>query len=798
MRRPSVCLVSVVVLSLLSAPTTALAQDAVPATIVITNVDANGNLLVSACWVIHTEQSFVQGACDGNDGSPDGTTTMTGIAPGTYLLIERRSPSGYVTGYRQSITLEPGQTLQVTRTDEAGGQALTVISVDQTGSPMIGVCANLSREDPDSHQFAYFVAGCDGEDGQDGITVIPGVPPGTYLVSHYNLPAGYVVGEPRSVEVKIRAGQDAQVTLTAQPGGSLTISVVDETGAAVPSGCFNAYHANDDGTRGAYGGGGCDAYDGANDGTLVVQNLAVGDYVVEQTFVDRGHRLPDKPIPVSLVQGDNQLSVQNSAGGLDLVLDTIGEKKDAVAGSCYALYRTAEEKQAFDPTAGGCDAYDGETDGRTALAGLDAGDYFLVQTSADGNHTVASDRAVTLAKGKNRKLTIEDPAGGTLALTVDDGTGKRLPGACFALTPAANPEPSNTGYYWCDSYDGKNDGKVTLGGLAAGEFVLIQTVTPPDRATAAPLPVSIALGKRQRLKISNTAAGQSTTIAVVDEKKQPVPGVCFVAYTDAGGGKRGDLAAMACDWYDAFDGTVRFSSLVPGDYVLAQTYASNPYALAADRAVTVSKGKNRKWTVEDATGGTVVVSVADDKGKRVAGGCFALLDAADPDPGSPVKSACDSSDQKRDGKATLAGLATGDYLLVQTATPAKRLSAPAQTVAVELGKKQQIKLTNPPGGQPAAVAVVDADKRAVPGGCFLLYADAGAGKRGDPVAAACDTYDATDGTATFPGLAPGSYVLAQTAAPAGYGLAADHPVVVTGDQPAALTITATAAAPGVA
>jgi uncharacterized surface anchored protein len=74
------------------------------ATLTIHKVDADTNdVLTGSCWVVYhdngsgqiTPGSSLEGRCDSSDGSDNGITPFTGLAPGDYILYERVAPDGY-------------------------------------------------------------------------------------------------------------------------------------------------------------------------------------------------------------------------------------------------------------------------------------------------------------------------------------------------------------------------------------------------------------------------------------------------------------------------------------------------------------------------------------------------------------------------------------------------------------------------------------------------------------------------------------------------------------------------------
>lgn len=159
-----------------------------PGDLVITKVDENGAPLGGACFDVFADTGggkpgfFLFGRCDSSDGSNDGTTIITGLNAGNYVLTESVAPDGYVVGARQPFTISADSVTTLTFENRRGGATLTVFVVDGNGSPILGSCFGVSQP-LEGGGGAFVVGSCDQNDGSnDGSLNIRGLAPGNYIL----------------------------------------------------------------------------------------------------------------------------------------------------------------------------------------------------------------------------------------------------------------------------------------------------------------------------------------------------------------------------------------------------------------------------------------------------------------------------------------------------------------------------------------------------------------------------------------------------------------------------------------
>ncbi|MDP9354283.1 MAG: hypothetical protein M3R02_03205, partial [Chloroflexota bacterium] len=81
------------------------------ATLTVNKSDGAGVPWTNACFAIYDDNDLLGQACDTDDGSSDGTTTIpfpNGVDPGTYTLAETATDEGDPSSDEQQIQLSPG------------------------------------------------------------------------------------------------------------------------------------------------------------------------------------------------------------------------------------------------------------------------------------------------------------------------------------------------------------------------------------------------------------------------------------------------------------------------------------------------------------------------------------------------------------------------------------------------------------------------------------------------------------------------------------------------------------------
>ncbi|HET8522252.1 MAG TPA: SpaA isopeptide-forming pilin-related protein, partial [Thermomicrobiales bacterium] len=495
----------------------------------------------------------------------------------------------------------------------------TVVAVaqDDSGNPIGYACFNIYRDNGDS--LGRFITNrCDWVDGPlDGSATFTNVPTGNLvlLLSQAGLSGQYVAGE--QMRFTLATGETKTVVITAERGGrTVEIDKVDENGDPLGGACFNIVRDAGGGQLGDFVTSNCDGPipNGPFDGVTLIPGLPAGDYVAVESRVPDGYVAGPSTSLTIPAQGTGTvtITVQNERGG-SLIIHKVDEHGDPLPGACFQAFRD-------DPVANSygfsCDALDGANDGDISFLHLPVGDLYVAETFVPNGYRFGGSRPVTIVAGETTELTFQDePGGQTLRIHKVDGDGKPLTSSCFQVRIVNGDGTTGEAVAGgCDSFDGANDGLVTLAGLNPGDYLLEETYTPDGYVKADDVPFTIVAGSDLDLTVTNSSGGAvqygSLIIKKVDENGNPLPGACFALFASTG--DQSQPITSKCDGSNTDtdgenNGSVPYLNNVRGTFLVRETQAPSGYTAAADQTVTINAGETVIITFVDSpieSGGT--------------------------------------------------------------------------------------------------------------------------------------------------------------------------------------------------
>lgn len=268
-----------------------------------------------------------------------------------------------------------------------------------------------------------------------------------------------------------------------QTPGGVAVILLDPKGAPIPGGCFTVS------SRAGVVAANCDAYDGSTDGTTLIPNVPPGNYTVSEFFLPPGYLYDTQARPVTVTAGQiAPLIIQPQPGGARVVVTTRDLQGQPVPGACYSVYADAGDGVPGTGAGGGCDIFDGKSDGTTSFGSSKDGAFLLIMSAIPDGYVVPDPRPVVLTAGQTagEGVTLQ-PGGQTVTVHDVDQQNHPLPGFCFQVfqdvgTGQRGPFVEMS----CDSYyDGKLDGIISLRGLPPGSYILAQPGPLPGYTAAA-------------------------------------------------------------------------------------------------------------------------------------------------------------------------------------------------------------------------------------------------------------------------------------------------------------------------
>ncbi|CAN5566421.1 hypothetical protein BH23CHL5_BH23CHL5_00970 [soil metagenome] len=553
---------------------------------------------------------------------------------------------------------------QVVVSEAVQTAALTIVKIDENGTPLTGAC------------FAAYGGGnsvlsqaCDATDGNfEGVTLLRfpnGVPTGSVDIVEILTPADQATSSPQSVGIPVGSSQLQMVAASGVeapveepvvdpgvPTFSLTFFPIDLNGVPLPGACF----AVD---------GGEPVCDDDGDGLVVITNVPAGTRVLSEPTPPQGFEAyPDTQLEVTR---DEQFSVpHNVATGPPPDLATIGfasvdDGGNGLPGACYALDS-------------GQSACDDDGHGVATFTGVDFGNYGVSQTRApDGYEPVESfsvqvegDQTFQVAHQRSPEPTpvVEEPEVFTVGFVSVDSAQNGLPFACYTLDGS---EPR------CDD-DG--DSIVTFENTPAGQYSLTQTRVPEGYENVGTLDVTIDSDRNFAVPHDPVAEPEEpvaeptevpdagpTEEPVAEPTEEPVDGltVGFVSVDQDDNGLPGacfrlDEGPEVCD--DDGDAEVTFRGVQPGPYVLTQTQPPVGYQSIGEVPIDLQNDGRfaiRHQPLEgepDVQLGELAATTVDQDGTELPGVCYQIFTFGEQ---------CDGDDEDR--VMTQTDMPAGDYTI---------------------------------------------------------------------------------------------------------------------------------------
>jgi len=563
------------------------------------------------------------------------------------------SPSAAATEAAPSPTATPSPSPTATATKAAVVQAaadgfdVTIHLADSaTSGPATDTAGGAGIQYLENGQFALVYDGADG--ASDGVVHLSGIPAGAFGFSFYKTPSGYnaPASNPRFT---VSATDPNDFTVALDPAAAnVTVRFVDTSHNLITDatygGCINGL---------GFSGYVCDGDDGRLDGIIELQAQA-GIPDVREWRAPDGYgikRITPVTIPAS---GSVSVDIIHDAG-VAVTIRVVDQNGALLFGDGYlgACFQVQTASFGILP----CDGDDGVQDGLVHI-NLAPGSITITPAiyvdPVFGDHSVVAvqDFVFEVTQAGPNVATVVIPENGGAHVTTVDQFGASVPGACYTATSDWNTLSA------CDGDDGHDDGVTQISGLydsaslaVFGVSWSVSETTPPTGFTAAADQLAeIPSGGNAKLTFINTSSA-TLTVNVMDNYGHPVKGASF-SLDHAASGPAAASVVTVSDGDN--NGSLQFTGLTPGSYVLTQTVAPAGFAKTAAQTVTITAGGANSVTVTDspATFSLVVHSLlsgAVNPPITDTDICYSLIPLAKNGPIHQVD-ACDSADGQADGQ----------------------------------------------------------------------------------------------------------------------------------------------------
>lgn len=691
----------------------------------------------------------------------NGEAVLPHLDTGIYEVRETSVPDGYLLDENpQLVTLAPNRT-SVVRFQNYPKPSLTIHKVDSItkdvlkGAEFHIVYASNNTFTGEINDMGSF------QTDENGQIKLYNLKDGWYKITETEAPDGYKIND-KAQEIYLKAGENKEITFENTPLSGLVIKKVDgSTGAVLQGAKFRVRYLS--GTSGT-GGTVIGEYTTSANGTIVLNRLKAGTYIVEETKAPDGYMMSDAPETV-YVSGKEQdvitVEFENYKDGGLIIRKLDSETKQPLAG---AEFKVTKADGSFVPNQGGATSSNGiyvtDQSGQIHITGVEAGTTLVVtETKApDGYVLETVSQTVQINKNDVQTLTFYNkPDSGLIITKLDKRTGEPLYGAVFKVTKDDGSVVGNAnGRYRTDRH-----GTIHIYGLPTDTYI-VQEVEAPDGYTLDSRPQTIKLksGETHELTFYNESIGGIRITKLDEETRQPLKNAEFeVEYMN--GRRVGTFRTNS-------NGIIDIDGLENGWYTIVEKKAPKGYQLDSEpHDVEVRDGKITRVTLTNRKASSFLIHKVDaTTGKGIYGVTFLISDRY----GNPV--ATYTSDQNGYVYMDDRALDDGKYYVREISVPQGYIiDTEVKTFYVGYGETSSITWYNTPTQAQIQIVKKSADDNVInglPAGSLLEGAVFEIYDRGGNIVDTIKTDK--NGRAASKTLPLGLYTVRETQAPAYYSI----------------------------
>ena len=599
-----------------------------------------------------------------------GVATLTDIAPGWYKVVETKAPDGYVLNEKENLVqIVEGKPASVTvpNTKQSG---ITVHKVDATSrEPLAG--AEFELRTADGKLIDTYTTDVSGS------FVTTNVEPGVYFLVEKKAPKGYAIST-EDTKVIVPEGEYPVVTIENHKGTSIEILKVDSvTGKYLAGAEFELYTLNCEKLLGVY--------TTDKTGVAFTEPLPAGNYIVKESKAPEGYILDDSHHHVQvLYDHPAKLKVENVPLTGIMITKLSAVDDTPLMGAKFEI-RTAEGKVVGEFTT--------DTAGDPIFA-VEPGVYYVHETKAPDNYLLNDEVfRVEVTAGKIVPLVVRDePACELVIFKGDAGNKKGIAGAVFKVETA---DRDFIGTYTTDA-----QGEAIVRPIAPGHYIVTEMSAPEGYSVSeTPKTITVKVGVINRVEFVDAAMG-SLVIRLEDQADgHKLENGRFQLYFAATG-------KLVNEGVTDNSGSIVWGSLLPGRYIIKQTYAPDGYTIIdAEKEGIVVSGETTIVVFKDYTAGLVIEKVDRLTGETLAGARFQVTRNSD-------NFVIGEYETDSNGLALVSGLTEGMYSVEELKAPTGyAIDEEAKLVHVKVGTEAHVTFQDTPNAG-ITIQTVDKDTQA--------------------------------------------------------------------------------------
>lgn len=559
--------------------------DGKPATLTVTNIPQSGitvkkvdattqTPLPGAVFELRTVEDRLLGTYT-TDAS--GAFVTDNVDPGTYFLIEKKAPEGYIISEESTkvtvhedehpiVTIEnhKGTTIQILKTDSVTGDYLAGAEFEVWTLN----CAKL---------LGTYVT------DKTGMVYSDPLPAGNYVVKESKAPAGYVLDKTHH---HVNLGYDHPYILKVsnQPMSGIMItkvSTVDDT--PLMGAKFEVKTAE---------GKVVGEYTTDTTGTATTPVLEPGVYYVQEVEAPDGYLINSKIFTVEVTAGKlATLVVEDSPEASLVIFKGDSSTKKGIAGAVFKV-ETADGD--FIGT------YTTDAQGEALIRPIAPGHYIVTEMSAPEGYLVnESPKTITVKVGVVNRVEFMDAAKGSLIIRLEDQSdGHKLENGRFELYWAATGEKVAEGVT-------DNSGSIVWGDLTPGRYTIKQTYAPDGYTIVDTEKDGIVVAGDTKIVVFKDCTSGLVIEKLDKQTLEPLAGARFQVI-------RNSDNIVIGEYVTDNDGLSLVSGLVPGMYTVEELVAPAGYAIDESfKLVQVKANESAHITFTDTPYGGITVNAVD-------------------------------------------------------------------------------------------------------------------------------------------------------------------------------------------
>jgi len=394
----------------------------------------------------------------------NGEAFLQHLNPGIYEVTEKSVPSGYLIDTEPKLVpLEPNRVSEV-RFENYPKPSLVIHKVDSiTKDALEGAKFRITYASNNPFSGEINDLGVFQTD-ENGRVEIFNLKDGWYKIEETEAPDGYERSE-ETKEIYINAGQRREITFENTPLSGMVIKKVDgSTGKVLQGAKFRVRYLS--GTSGT-GGTVIGEYTTSANGTIVLNRLKAGTYVVEETKAPDGYVMSDVPETVYITGKEQSVVTVEFENFADSSLLITKLDKNTGEPLYGAVFKVTRDDGSVVGNANG--RYTTDRNGEILISNLPTDTYIVTEVQAPDGYTLDSTpKTIKLRSGETHELTFYNESIGGLRITkLDEETRNPIRNVEFEVE---HINGRRIGTYRTDS-----NGIINISGLSNGWYTVTET-----------------------------------------------------------------------------------------------------------------------------------------------------------------------------------------------------------------------------------------------------------------------------------------------------------------------------------